>query len=263
MEKEIQKLEKEKQILSQFKEKIESMLNTAPEGGLVIRTKRGKPQYYWSRAGKAESYIKYNQIDFVKKLAQKSYFVNLQKHIANQLQAIQSFLESYSQISIDDIYEQLPDKRKELVDPIVLTDEQYRKQWQESHYTGKGFAVNDDEIITEKGERVRSKSEKMIADKLYMMDIPYKYEYPISLSSYGIVYPDFVVLNTIERKEVIIEHFGMMDNPEYSKNAVQKIEMYIKNGYIPGKNLILTFETSKKSLNIQMLEIQLKEILKN
>ena len=55
----------------------------------------------------------------------------------------------------------------------------------------------------------------------------------------------------------------MMDNPEYSKNAIQKIEMYIKNGYIPGKNLILTFETSKKSLNIQMLEIQLKEILTN
>lgn len=138
LEKEIHKLEKEKQILAQLKEKIENMLNTAPEGGLVIRTKRGKPQYYWSRAGKAESYIKYNQIDFIKKLAQKSYFVNLQKHITNQLQAIQSFLESYSQISIDDIYEQLPNKRKELVDPIVLTDEQYRKQWQESHYTGKG-----------------------------------------------------------------------------------------------------------------------------
>lgn len=223
MEKEIHKLEKEKQILLQLKEKIESMLNTAPEGGLVIRTKRGKPQYYWSRAGKTESYIKYNQIDFVKKLAQKSYFVNLQKHITNQLQAIQSFLESYSQISIDDIYKQLPEKRKELVDPIVFTDGQYRKQWQESHYTGKAFAVNDDEIFIEKGERVRSKSEKMIADKLYMMDIPYKYECPISLLPYGIVYPDFVVLNTKERKEVI----------------------------------------SKKSLNIQILEIQLKEILTN
>ena len=100
LEKEIHKLEKEKQILAQLKEKIENMLNTAPEGGLVIRTKRRKPQYYWSRAGKVESYIKYNQIDFVKKLAQKSYFVNLQKHITNQLQAIQSFLESYSQIPI-------------------------------------------------------------------------------------------------------------------------------------------------------------------
>ena len=75
----------------------------------------------------------------------------------------------------------------------------------------------------------------MIADKLYMMDIPYKYEYPISLSPYGIIYPDFVVLNVKERKEVIIEHFGMMDNPEYAAGAVQKIDMYIKNGYIPGK----------------------------
>ena len=183
--------------------------------------------------------------------------LNLQKHISNQLQAIQSFLQSYSQISVDDIYKQLPDKRKELVKPIVLTDEQYRKQWQETSYTGKGFTANDNEIFTEKGERVRSKSEKMIADKLYMMDIPYKYEYPISLSPYGIIYPDFVVLNVKERKEVIIEHFGMMDNPEYAAGAVQKIDMYIKNGYIPGKNLIITFETSKKPFDIRVLEMQL------
>ena len=74
LEKEIHKLEKEKQILLQLKEKIESMLNTAPEGGLVIRTKRGKPQYYWSRAGKTESYIKYNQIDFIKKTGTKILF---------------------------------------------------------------------------------------------------------------------------------------------------------------------------------------------
>ena len=50
------------------------------------------------------------------------------------------------------------------------------------------------EIYTERGERVRSKSEKIIADKLFLQNIPYHYERPIYLKGFGMVYPDFCCL---------------------------------------------------------------------
>lgn len=86
----------------------------------------------------------------------------------------------------------------------------------------------DNAIITEKGEAVRSKSEKIIADKLYMKEIPYVYEQPLYLKGYGYVVPDFKILNVRTKKEYYLEHFGMMDDYEYAKNAIKKIECFQK-----------------------------------
>ena len=61
----------------------------------------------------------------------------------------------------------------------------------------------DNAIITEKGEAVRSKSEKIIADKLYMKEIPYVYEQPLYLKGYGYVVPDFKILNVRTKKRIL------------------------------------------------------------
>ena len=45
-------------------------------------------------------------------------------------------------------------------------------------------------LITEKGEYVRSKSEKIIADTLTKNNINYVYELPLRLKGYGTVKPD-------------------------------------------------------------------------
>ena len=58
-------------------------------------------------------------------------------------------------------------------------------------YKSKDFQVTDPVILTEKGERVRSKSEKIMADYFYRNGIFYKYERPLYLPGVGIVYPDF------------------------------------------------------------------------
>ena len=100
------------------------------------------------------------------------------------------------------------------------------------------------------GERVRSKSEVIIADALERSGIPYKYECPRELSDGGQrVYPDFTCLNLRTRKEVLWEHLGMMDNPEYASMAVKKFSSYLKNGFVLGVNLIVSMECSDKPLN--------------
>lgn len=124
----------------------------------------------------------------------------------------------------------------------------------------KGFDDDVQEIITERGERVRSKSEKIIADKLYMLGIPYRYEYPLILEGNIKVYPDFTILKMPERKAVYLEHFGMMDDTDYVTKAIHKLNTYEKNRIYLGVNLFITFETSKKPLNIRALDEIINEL---
>lgn len=117
------------------------------------------------------------------------------------------------------------------------------------------------EILTEKGESVKSKSEKIIADKLNMMNVPYCYEVPLYMKGYGYVKPDFKVVNVVTRKEYYWEHFGLMSDEEYAKKAIKKINMYENNGFILGENLIATFELEKCPLDTRNVEKIIRNFL--
>ena len=116
-------------------------------------------------------------------------------------------------------------------------------------YEGKGFDERVPEIYTDKGERVRSKSELLIANELFRADIPYRYEYPVYIKRWGTIYPDFMVLALAKKKEVYWEHFGRMDDPDYTEKLALKMNSYVQNGIFPGENLILTFESQSIPLN--------------
>ena len=114
---------------------------------------------------------------------------------------------------------------------------------------------------TERGEMVRSKSEKILADKMYALGIPYRYEYPLWLRGYGTIYPDFTILKISTREEIYLEHFGMMDDPQYCQKAMLKLQTYARNHIYPGHGLLLTFETQQTSLDMKAVEEMLKEVI--
>ena len=221
-------------------EELITILNNSdcpqPVGKLRVSRRRGKDIYYHRTAerpgepGYLGKYIKKEDRHLAVQLAQYEYERKLREETERQYRMICKVAENY--------------------DP----DELFIKHWEAESYTGKGFSAADIEIYTERGERVRSKSEKIIADKLYAMKIPYKYEVPLPLKGFGIVYPDFVVLNAKQRKVYYWEHLGMMEQPDYAAAAVQKLEQYQKNGIFPGDKLILTYETKTRPLNTKLLE---------
>lgn len=94
---------------------------------------------------------------------------------------------------------------------------------------------------TKRGEYVRSKSELIIADRLFDAGIPYHYEVACERKNWIISYPDFLVLNPRTKKEYYWEHFGMMGDPTYLEQALGKIEKYARYGITLGNNLIATF----------------------
>ena len=113
---------------------------------------------------------------------------------------------------------------------------------------------------------VRSKSELIIANILYKNRemLKYKYERPLELMierHTQTIYPDFTILNVRTGKLVYWEHAGRMDDPRYAANFVKKINTYIDNEIIPGKDLIVTYETVNSPIVIQHIQLQI-EILK-
>lgn len=225
------------------------------EGGLRVIKSHGSYQYYLcTKKGDTKgTYLPKDQREIAKAIAQRDYDKQVLK-CTNQWQRwIEKTIKSMPQTHLWDAYNK-SQGRKCLINPYEISDDEYAKQWETIQYEGKPFSLETPEIFTERGERVRSKSEKMIADKLYILGIPYRYEYPVRLQGYGTVYPDFLLLNKGMRKEFILEHFGMMDNPDYANKSIRKINLYANNGYVLGKNLLVSWETTETPTDMKTVE---------
>ena len=256
-------LQQKLQELSKIKVKLDKSLQKTAEleGYLVLSNSHGRQQYHHVDREKKKHYISTKNMKLISALAQKSYDQALLKELLKQETQLQKILKLLPSQNISDIYANLDPRRKSLVTPHFLTDEQYVERWLSIKYEGKPGYDDDLKYTTDRGERVRSKSEKIIADKLYALGIPYRYEYPVYIKGYGNVYVDFVILDIKARKEIYYEHFGKMDDPDYINRNLPKLQTYPQNDIVLGKNFIATFESLKYPFDISTLEIMLQEIL--
>ena len=239
-------------------------LQSVPDGTLRINKNKNHISYYRCHAdgNKNGTYLSVKENDLVKSLAQKSYDRKILHAAEKELYLLQRLEKSNSEPCAEEIYARMSSHRQKLVTPINLPDEEYIYQWKSQLFAPKGFAENVPEHYTSRGERVRSKSEILIADTLTDMNIPYLYEKPLCLGS-TIIHPDFTILQVHTRRTLFLEHFGMMDDPEYANAAVSRIHLYIRHGILPGDRLIMTFETKSSPLNMKLLKFQLKGLIQS
>ena len=238
-------------ILNFFIKKTEDSLSTAPEGYLrIVKGKNGPSFYHVTDRRKPNGkYISVRNIDLVKRLAQKEYDLKVLRKAHKERNCLLKLIGRYNRGIVEDTYGSLPQIKQTLVEPVILTDEEYVRQWLEKPFETKGFSENDPIITNDRGMRFRSKSEALSSNRYDIRGIPYRYEEPLFLEGFGMVYPDFKLLNVRYRKEFLHEHLGKMDDPEYAEENVRKIKAYQYNGWILGKNLIITMETRKTPLN--------------
>ena len=248
----------------------------APQGRIRISQNGGHPEYYLvtERGSLRGKYLPHSQKTLARQLAQKDYDARLIKLLQKEISALQNYMKQTSNgRAIPELYDSLCPARRSLITPAILTNEQYAARWQDISWTGRPFASDAPYICTARGERVRSKSEVIIADILFRHNIPYRYEFPITLKrinsadirrDFGrsvTLYPDFLCLNTRTRTEFYWEHFGLMDSTEYSNNAAGKLRLYTENGILAGRNLIITMETQTEPPSIKALEKLIEEFL--
>ena len=77
--------------------------------------------------------------------------------------------------------------------------------------------------------------------------------------------PDFTILDVRNRREVYLEHFGMLDDQDdrdnYARNAFWKMKVYEENGHYDGGDMIFSFETGRAPLDITYVEMKVRRAL--
>lgn len=114
--------------------------------------------------------------------------------------------------------------------------------------------------LAEDGTMTRSKSEALIINLLNQKGIPYVYECPLYLGNKRI-WPDFVIWDRKNNRELLIEHMGMMDDYNYRADQTDKLGLYIQEGYVPNVNLLLTFDDKNGKINVPAISKMIDAIL--
>lgn len=259
--------EKETLLLSILNNK-QSVSSENINAHLRISNVKGRPSYYCcSRDPKTnqrtEQYIRKNNLSLAASIAQREYDQKIYQIASRQLFLIRRFLKEYDEDQLENVFRKLHPARKALIQPRVPDWDSFLDEWYQS-YEHSSINQPEDGFETENGELVRSKSEKIIADKYFKHNIHYQYEKPLILfdGNHKIkVHPDFTLLKKGDFQEYYHEHFGMMDTPDYCRSAIRKISLYRKNGIFEGERLFITFESSLHALNIKDLDMLIQHHL--
>lgn len=257
-------LEKRKRELEIILNQKTNQLKKTPKGRLYLSSSNHNPQFYISAdqnytksetalAKNKKAYIKKKNIPLIKIFAQKEYDNQLSNTIHTELEKINTLLFQLKTSSIESVYSNIHVEKKSYIKPVTFPNDDYIKKWNSVKFISRGFDDNSKKFITSSGLQVRSKSEVLIAEVLIRMKIPFRYEFPINLKKIT-VYPDFYCLNVKMRKEIAWEHFGMLDDPEYSNSASIKLNTYMDADFFPGDKLIITTETKENPLSLKNIE---------
>lgn len=252
----------------------QASVKRAPKGQVRIVIRKGQFQFYKREnpADKEGKYLPRSQDALARALIQNDYDQKTIPVLEAEIKYLKEVQKIYKNKCSDKVYNRLSKPRRQLVSPLTLDDTQYAEAWLKQEYRRKKIPPEVPPLFTENGEQVRSKSELIIANSLKAAGVPYRYEFPLLMDrnandpdfpdyDFCRLHPDFYCLNLRTRGEFAWEHFGMMDDPEYAIRAAEKIQLYQENGFFPGKNLIITMETSKKPLSSRGLKNLIKEYL--
>lgn len=252
--------------ISKLKEKIARNMKQLPEGKVWSElNKKRVPQYYLITEATRKQFprgrfLRKDEINIARDYIQNEYQICFMEKLEEREEVLKAMLkEEYAQFQ--HVYDSFPKAKRALIEPYILSDEEFIKKWKESFKLNENSYPIDTCLHSEAGELVRSKSEKMIADKLYMKNIPYVYEPKIILPNKKTAFPDFAMLNVRTRATFYMEHFGMMDDPEYCKQAIEKITMYEKNGIHIGENLLVIFESQLSTIDMEYVDSIIRQNL--
>lgn len=240
------KLEQEKNKLLLQRDELEAKIATLPQEDLIC-TRNGKYIKWFQSNGRDPIYIPKSKRSYAEQLAVKKLYKTQQKEIQQEISLLDQCLQ---------VYDNPKHSSKLLEDsPYANLITSYFSQfpnaiscWLEEEY--KHNTNYPEGLIhpTYAGNKVRSKSEVIIANALFNYNIPYRYESGIQLDDI-IFYPDFTICHPKTMEIYYWEHFGMMELTSYSDKVFSKLKIYANHNIIPSINLITTYETKDYPIN--------------
>ena len=248
----------------------EAIISKLPEGELKCFKDRGHFSRYRVAFEKADgkatkrvrSRIPAGNIKLAEKLAAKGFHLDALRVERKCLKAVRLFLKYYNPeipgeryIMQNSEYARLASSQ--LIKPTIAaeaTSEEtlkgsryytdYELDWMYADHPYERPHCAALTVPTVLDYSVRSKSEAEYVARLAEHHIVFRYEWPLFFNDANWpIFPDFTILNPATGEILILEHIGRIDDDEYMNENTNKIIEYVRNGYLPGKNIFFSYES--------------------
>lgn len=217
-------------------QKLEEAMAHSP-GTIVWKGSRKQYSYwqFYEKGKQIQKYVHKNVLEAVRKRietlkAQHRKRMILKRYLSDLKRALRALRVNWQEIIVN--YEAARARRE---------SEAASRAAAKKVAASKRYADNY-KHMTDKGDRVGSKSELQIANMLNALGIRYEYEQEIVLGNVRFK-PDFTVY-TKDGRVFYWEHAGMLDNPEYKRKFEEKLEFYARHQIRLQENLIVTRDTN-------------------
>lgn len=241
-------LDESKRLDSQIKH-IQALLQNTPPGNIFIVHDSNRIKWFHSHKGK-NTYLPKSKREIAEQLSHKKYLNHLLYESIQEKHALDQYLKYHiSEVpKSEKMITDSPEYHK-LLAPFFQPLSEELNNWMYSSYPHNPHYPEQLNHPAVSGNIVRSKSEAMIDMVLYSNHIPFRYECALDLGE-STIYPDFTVRHPKTGQVYYWEHFGIMDNPEYSSKAISKLRLYVAHKIIPSHQLITTYETKDTPLSV-------------
>ena len=242
---------------------IKNLRKRIPKGSLTLETRHGNPTFVMNSVKNGK-----RRRDSLRKAPGTINDILTERLLRMQLAAVnknkarlKTCIRRYNTVGTDKYFELLkkrwPDMPYEYIEALEHSLES--DSWALEEYERFNHKEENKRHRTSRGLLVRSKSELLIAEKLYEHKIPFRYEQVLHIgnSSFG---PDFTIRRA-DGKLFYWEHEGMTHSEEYMRYQLYKHQMYSQKNIVPWDNLIVTYDGADGTVDLQIVESEIRNRL--
>ena len=202
--------------------------------------------------------------DFLDEVTSRRILVIGRKIIAENIRRLENLLEGYGVYDPAAIHRSMGKMYSECgFSRAFIKDDIDPQKWLREDYEKNLSHPEQLKYETKQGELTRSKSESIIYDELHEAGIWFRYECGLKIHTRCLLctyYPDFMILRKRDRRIILWEHFGKMDDAEYHAKTIKKLRDYAASGYYCGLNLIMTQETREEPFTAREAEETIRNL---
>ena len=212
------------------------------KGSLHYSKRKDGTMKYYIREKDSRIYVNADLRPRMDRIRLKKYLEKEIKCLEENQKLMERMISGYKKTDYDTINGELNDVYKGAFVPAAGVN------WRDNIplFTQSENPLYPEELIhtTSFGLKTRTKGEMEIAELLYKLGIPFRYEMRLELfdddGKVKIVYPDFSI--PLEDEWFFIEHLGLLNKEKYVKRNAEKLHEYHSNGILMPGQLIFTMD---------------------
>ncbi len=213
-------------------------LDLLPEGTLVTKKSKGHHYLYWVHASeeapgtRKSTRLKEADRPLVNKLRRQRIMRLQISRLRHNIKVITRFLKSYRPWDESSCLRELS--------PAYNENLSYQGFDPPSKNTSHPETLVHRNSV---GEVYRSRIEAQISEILRSKGLQYDYDTLLKLETQTWS-PDFRITHPETGEFIYLEYFGKMTEDDYAQHNLEKIQDYLRSGYVYGKNLMFIFENT-------------------